>query len=523
MKKILSLCLLCLCIFFSGCTDGKVVKDKKILNIGVGAELTTLYPLNMDEQNLSATRLCYEGLVYYDEEGVKPWLAESWEISEDGKAITFKLRENIKYHDGHDFNAESVKKNFEFKQKAPNFRAWPAITKCVSIDVIDDYNVKFNYDQAYFGYLLDFAFREIMVLVSPDVIIEDNIQFHDGVVGTGPYIYSQIEDGNYVKFIKNENYWGEKPYYDEIYVKYMPEASTRLLALKNGEVDIVYGNSLINWDDYKQAIDYDNVNGKISEKDSKTVYLVLNAGSSILNDLEVREAIAYGIDKKGICDGLTYGNQKPATDLFPAGNFLSDVDMNVNREYNFKKANRILDEAGWIKNTSTGIREKEGQKLEIRMTYFSGDAMNALLSKTLKSQMKTLGINLATEGQDMMTWWKDGVAGKYDMIIWATEENTSPQINFPKMLKSSPHTPSLNSLLDSESIFKAIELSQIAATKDEAKEKLEMVLNYCNDNIIEIPIYYVKDMILYNTEKVKDYKFTDTPIMFEIDGVVPKE
>lgn len=227
------------------------------------------------------------------------------------------------YHDGSKLSAEGVKVNFEYKKNNPNFRAWPAVVNVKDIEVVDETTITFHYDTPFYGYLSDFSFREIMVLVSPDVIEPENFQTLKDVVGTGPYKQVEVKSGEYVKFEKNEAYWGTAPYYDEIYVKYIPEASSRMLALEKGEVDVIYGSGLITWDDFSQAKAYQNVNAKkISDADTKkTVYFVLNAGNEMLSDLTIREAIAYGIDKEGICQGLTYGNQTPADDMFPAGNF----------------------------------------------------------------------------------------------------------------------------------------------------------------------------------------------------------
>ena len=127
-----------------------------------------------------------------------------------------------------------------------------------------------------------------MTLVSPAVLEEGNYQTMKGVVGTGAYLYQEIVDGQYVRFVKNPDYWGEAPYYDEVVVKYIPESSSRLQALKNGEVDMIYGNVLLSWDDYEQALTLPGVEGFISEADSETRNLVLNASGKMLSDLKVR-------------------------------------------------------------------------------------------------------------------------------------------------------------------------------------------------------------------------------------------
>ncbi len=154
--------------------------------------------------------------------------AERWEFTNEGKDLTFYLKEGVTFHDGTSFNAEAVATDFTFAHENPNFSGIAAAANLESVEAVDEYTVTFHYPAPYFAYLMDFCYPEVMVLVSPAVIEEGNFQSMKGVVGTGPYIYDEIVDGDYVRFVRNENYWGEQPYYDEVIVKYIPEASARL-------------------------------------------------------------------------------------------------------------------------------------------------------------------------------------------------------------------------------------------------------------------------------------------------------
>ena len=252
-KRLLSLalCGALLCGALAGCGGNEVpstsqepspsqtAEEPKILTTAVSAELNTLYPLNMDVQNNIGTKLCYEGLVNYENGEIVPCLAESWEFSDDGKALTFHLKQGVTFHDGTPFNAEAVKTDFEFAHPNPNFSNISAVANVESIEVVDEYTVTFHYPNPYFAYLMDFCYPEVMVLESPAVLEEGNYQSMNGVVGTGPYVYEEIVDGDYVRFVRNENYWGEQPYYDEVIVKYIPDASARILALQIGEIDLI--------------------------------------------------------------------------------------------------------------------------------------------------------------------------------------------------------------------------------------------------------------------------------------------
>lgn len=537
-KKLISL-LLCgalLCGALAGCSSNSAdtsddsasatsqsEETTKTLTTAVGAELNTLYPLNMDVQNNIGTKLCYEGLVNYENGEVVPCLAESWEFSDDGKTLTFHLKEGVTFHDGTPFNAEAVKKDFEFARPNPNFSNQAAVVNIESIEVVDEYTVTFHYPNAYFAYLLEFCYPETMILVSPEVLEDGNYQSMNGVVGTGPYIYDEIVDGEYVRFVRNENYWGEQPYYDEVIVKYIPDASARLQALQSGEIDLIYGSALLSWDDYEQATSLPNMEGAVAESDSKTRNLVLNA-SGTLSDLRLREAIAYAIDKEALSEGLTYGEEAPADHLFQDGIPYTDVEYNVTRTYDPDKANELLDEVGWMMNESTGIREKDGQVLTLKYTYDSSDALNKSLATAVKSQLASVGIEVETEGQEMMTWWQEGVAGNYDLIMWNTEQPyTCPYNYFVPMLSRSPHVPSLAGVEGSDEFLSLISEFRTTNDTDRVQEIFDQLLNFDNDNVIDLPLLHVKDMVVYNTDKIAGYEFTSTPMFFDVRQIQPAE
>ena len=286
---------------------------------------------------------------------------------------------------------------------------------------------------------------------------------------------------------------------------------------------MIYGSALLTWDDYQQATSLPNIAGAVAESDSKTRNLVLNA-SGVLSDLKVREAVAYAIDKETLSEGLTYGEETPADHLFPDGIPYTDVELNVVRTYDPEKANALLDEAGWMLNESTGIREKDGQVLSLKYTYDSGDALNKSLATAVKSQLAAVGINVETEGQEMMTWWQEGVAGNYDLIMWNTEQPyTSPHNYFIPMLSRSPHVPSLPAVEGSDEFLALIEEFQTTDDSARVQEIFNQLLNFDNDNVLDLPLLFVKDMIVYNTDKIAGYDFSSTPMFFDVRLIQPAE
>lgn len=334
-KKLLSLisAALCLCMVLSACggpassdpspsSSGSQSGDNtqdKTLTIATMTETTSLSPLYMGVYNYSMCTMLYETLLKYEDGEVKGNLAESYSFNEDGTVMTLTLRQGITFHDGTPFNAEAVKKNLDFMHSNPQYMACPGIYDIESVEVADEYTVTITYPHPYYGYAYDFCWPDVGGMQSPNQIVEGDFQTVQGYVGTGPYIYEEYVPGEYTRFVRNENYWGEEPYFDEIIARYIPDSTSRLQALQTGEIDLVYGSSMISYQDYQQATSLDGVAGAIAEKDTRARDITLNASSGPLVDAKVRQAVSHAINKEEFSEGLTYGYEQVAEMPFPEG------------------------------------------------------------------------------------------------------------------------------------------------------------------------------------------------------------
>ena len=290
-KKLLSLisAALCLCMVLSACggpassdpspsSSGSQSGDNtqdKTLTIATMTETTSLSPLYMGVYNYSMCTMLYETLLKYEDGEVKGNLAESYSFNEDGTVMTLTLRQGITFHDGAPFNAEAVKKNLDFMHSNPQYMACPGIYDIESVEATDEYTVTITYPHPYYAYAYDFCWPDVGGMQSPNQIVEGDFQTVQGYVGTGPYIYEEYVPGEYTRFVRNENYWGEAPYFDEIIARYIPDATSRLQALQTGEIDLVYGSSMISYQDYQQATALDGVAGAIAEKDTRARDIML--------------------------------------------------------------------------------------------------------------------------------------------------------------------------------------------------------------------------------------------------------
>lgn len=530
-KKIIPVALSCLLLALglSGCgKDSKIstkqgaVDGDKVLRICTAKELDNLTTLTMNKENNIACGFVYETLVAYENGKIVPKLAESWSWDESNRVLTFKLRQGVTFSDGTGFDADSVKKILQFDKSNPNFSGIKGIANIKSVETVDKHTVAVSYEAPCFSYLNDFCFQNVGGMMSPKVFKEGNFKTFTDVLGTGPYVRKEIISGDCTKFVRNKNYWGKAPYYDEVVVKYIPEASSRLQALQTGEVDMIYGADLITYDDYNQAITLKGIKGKINEGNTLTRNLVLNASRPMLKDIKVREAIAYAIDKKEITKGLTYGYEVPAATLFSKGAPYTDITYNTTRNFDLDKANKLLDEAYWVLNKKSGFREKDGKSLKLNYTYWTDISLSKEMALSMKTQLAKVGINVETTGQDQMTWWTDGVAGNYDITTWNTEGSyTEPHKFLQETLGADPHAVSLKALGNFKEYSAAVNQFSTIANPDDVQKAIATALNISNDNVIDLPISYSKDLVVYNSARIAEYTFSSVPQFFDINNVKP--
>ena len=505
--------------------DGSPTADseKKVLTYAIGAETTDLSTLYMNNSLCCTSKLVYENLVDFDNGEIVPGLAESWEYNDDQTELTFHLRQGVTFHNGEPFNAEAVKTNLEHKQSNPSFYTLKGITDITEMEIVDDYTITLHYDHPFYAYLQDFCWSDVCPMSAPEFIIPGDFQTISGVAGTGPYIYDEYVAGEYTRFVRNEDYWGEKPYWDEIIVKYIPDSTSRLQALQTGEIDLVYGSSMISYQDYQQATALNGVSGAIAEKDTRARDITLNASSGPLVDAQVRQAVSHAINKEEFSDGLTYGYERIAEMPFPEGTPYTDIELTESYPYDPEKAAALLDEAGWVMNEETGIREKDGETLNLTFIYDTAqDSLVSSYATLLKSQLEKVGIGLELKGSEKMEWYAEMMAGNFDITYWIGEyEFSSPHCFFGAMPSMTPHTFSLSQVDGSQEFFDAITAVKQTDDPAEVQELYNYLINYDLGNVIDIPLTYYKDLILYNTDKIAGYEFSGVPAFFDVSGLQP--
>ncbi|ALC88017.1 peptide ABC transporter substrate-binding protein [Bacillus sp. FJAT-22090] len=340
-----------------GATEGESASTgNKVLIFGRGGDSVSLDPAAVtDGESFKVTQNVFETLLNFGEQDttINEGLATKWEPSEDGLTYTFTLREGVKFHDGTDFNAEAVVKNFErwangsedkFPYYASMFGGFVGDESHVieSVTAEGDYTVIFKLKRAQAPFLKNIAMSPFGI-ASPTALESAGDAFGDNPVGTGPFKFVEWKRNDSITVEKFEDYWAEGlPKLDKVVFRSIPDNSARLNALLTGEIDLADGVN---------PADGATVEGdstlQLFERPSMNVgYLGLTSTRPPFDNVKVRQAINHAIDKQAIVDAFFEGRAEVAKNPMPSS--ISGYNDDIpGYEYDPAKAKELLAEAGF--------------------------------------------------------------------------------------------------------------------------------------------------------------------------------
>lgn len=398
LKKIL-IVLASMILLFTGCGEkngAKKVKEELIIAQDGESKSLDIHQGN-DGFSLRANRLIYSRLVEADENmQIHPGLAESWQQLDD-KTMQFKLRKGIKFHNGDDFTAEDVKFSFERMMNSPRIAfVLPPIER---IDVVDDYTVNIV-TKTPFGPLLAHLSHPALGMVSKKLLTENPEALKEKPIGTGSYKFKEWIYGDKLVLEKNEDFYDKNERgLKYIIFKNVVEASNRAIGLETGEIDIATPISSVDEENIKN-----NPKLQLLTKPSISyTYIGMNMTKAPLNDIRVRKAINYAIDKQAIIDVILNGNGKIATSPIAPGVF-GFTDKTKNYEYNVEKAKELMKEAGYENGFTTSI------------LVFSGEA-NTQTAEIVQAYLKEIGIDLKIEIVEVSAYWDMTERGVHNLFL----------------------------------------------------------------------------------------------------------
>ena len=333
-------------------TSASAAPPKDAIVIGLVAEPVTMDPPQITDLNSArVTKRIFEGLVAQELGSYKlvPGLAQSWDISKDGLTYTFKLRPNVKFHDGTPFNAEAVKFVLErqLNDKGPYYATgtYPYVKgflgNVAGVEVLDAGTVQIKL-KAPLAPFLQYLAHQSLFMFSPESLKKWGKDVVKHPVGTGPFKLDAWEPGVRVVLARNDEYWGGAPKIRQAIYVPIVEAQARLVALKTGDIDLTMDVPPDSLDELRR-----DPNVVVAESNSSAVwYVMLNTRHPILKDRRVRQALNHAVNKDAIIRDILRGtaivSRGPMSPVY--GTFYEDNTARY--PHDLDKARALLREAG---------------------------------------------------------------------------------------------------------------------------------------------------------------------------------
>lgn len=319
-------------------------------------------------------------------------LVKEWEISEDGLVHTWMLQPDVKFHDGSDFNADVVKWNIERKVEGNKPLADDVSFPFESVEVIDDLTVQVTLTRPAPGMYGVLAAKP-WSMYSPSFVEEvgDDALLNQAS-GTGPFMVKEFIPNEVLHLERNPDYWQEGlPYLDEVIFQVVPDINTRVTMLEAGDVDMAFNLSIQDIERLKANPDF-TIHEQLG---SRQWYITMNNSKPPLDDVNVRRAINYAVDKEGIIQAVYLGAYAtPAEAVYLMSTIDGFYDAGV-YEYDPDQALALFEEAGWTDSDGDGLLDKDGEALTISLYTRKGSAAGDIeIAELVQGMLAEVGVTV---------------------------------------------------------------------------------------------------------------------------------
>ena len=469
------------------------------------------------------SRQTLESLVAQDKGGkIVPWLATSWKVSTDQKTWTFHLKPGVKFTDGTPLDADAVKANFEtwLNPKTINGTVAAYIGEYYqSSRAVDAHTFELELKKPY-SPLLSAISQGYFGLHSPKGIARGAAAECTDPIGTGPFIIQKWSRGQNVTFVRNPDYNSAPAnakhqgpaYADKLVWKFLKEPAVRYGSLTSGQSQVIYDVPSVDWDAAKakyQVLRY--------LTPGRPVTLTLNVTHAPFDDVRVRQALAYALDRKAAVKsafgGASEYNGNPAL-----SQSTPDYDPALADAYTYQpdKANALLDAAGWTGRGKDGVRTKDGKELTATITDGAGSIINndgATLLQTLQQQAKQVGFRwqLKPLTQTQLFGGEYAAPDKYNATpgYWTSPTAGVLYIVWRQNLKDRPNGAN-NAYYNNPELEETIGAANSTLDPAEQKALYFKAQKIVSDQAVAIGLYTRTSSLAIDTSKLRDVWLEDS-------------
>ena len=388
-KRLALLAAACLCMAVSMTS---FAADKSDIVVAVDADVDTLHPTDFSTTvELGVLNQIYDTLLYYSPDGTKdpePRIAESYEISDDGLDYTFHLRDDVTFHDGTPVTADDVVFSIEL-YKASEYQG-SQISMLSSVEATDEHTAVCHLDAPYSPFLQGICSP---MIASKAYYESSEDDFVNNPIGTGPYKFVSRAKGSNIKLEANEDYYRGAPEIKEVTFEVIPDSSTKAIALQTGEVNFAEIDSAT-----KPQLEANPAITIAEVPTSAFSYIAMNTEKEPFNDVKVRQAINYAIDRDNLV-AVCYDGEAEVNSNICAKERFGYSDDQFQYTYDPEKAKELLAEAG------------------IETPYDLGEILVAEkysnLATVIQNDLKAVGLDVTISVKEFNSYISDLQNGSY--------------------------------------------------------------------------------------------------------------
>ncbi len=415
-----------------GCSGGADSNQAKIggtVTWRIPGDVSNFNPLLVaDGTSQTIADFCRERLGGIDRDG--KWvgaLATEYKVSEDGLTYTFTLRKGVKWADGKPFTADDVVFTYNLIMNPDAgcpVRARLLIGgKPLKWEKVDDYTVKMVVPEKIatsMESLISFypVPKHLLESVAPKDL--KTCAYSQNPVLTGPFKLAEYKTGEYVKLVRNDSYWGGKPYLDQVVIRIIPDEAAAVVALESGQIDV----SGVSPETAKRLKSGDKV-AVYTGAGSGVTFLNLNNKVFPFDDPKVRQAMNHAVNRDEICSKLYLGFATPAYSFMVPRDLYYDASVVTKYAFDLEKAKALLSEAGF-KAGANGILEKGGKKLEFEVQYLQGSVITEQMLLLIQSDLAKVGVKMSPRVVESSAYVRMITAGTDPLPFQATLNSMSP-------------------------------------------------------------------------------------------------
>ncbi|GGK22044.1 ABC transporter substrate-binding protein [Salinarimonas ramus] len=393
-----------------------------VLAIGQIAEPKSLDPAAVTAANdFRIVVNLYDGLVRYADGSfeIEPALAESWEVSEDGTVYTFTLREGVTFHDGTPVDAEAIVFNFDrmLDEEHPYHDTGPFplsffFSAIEEVEAVDARTVRFTLNEPYAPFLSNLAYPTGLI-VSPTAVAEHGADFGRNPVGTGPFRFESWDANTAVVVVRNEEYWDGAPPLEAAIFRPITDANTRVAEMLSGGIDVMVEVPPDSVSRFAESEDFE----LYEQAGPHLWFLILNAKEPPFDDVRVRQAVNYAIDKETLVENVLQGTAEVASGPIPPAFAWAYNEELEPYPHDPERARQLIEEAGATGSTVTMFVTEGG----------SGMLDPVPMGTAIQADLEEVGLDVEIETYEWNTFLAQvnpGLEGKANMaqMAWMTND-----------------------------------------------------------------------------------------------------